>query len=168
RAEVAPGGLPGADGGALPAQAAGQPAPAGLRAALAGGERHLAAQAAAGLGAVRQVGGVARARMLPPGTHPQPHDPRRYGVEGFNRASALHRPTKVLPRLMRRGDPSTRDRRAVLGIRTGSCNPSLPRQLDGQTRGLQLLTLLVAYNAAPCEKCFYKACASDGMGLCRN
>src|SRR5262249_58420189 len=87
RAAVAQGALPAADGPALPQEAAGQPAPARLRAALAGGERHLATQAAAGLGAGRQDGGAARARVLPPRTHPQPHDPRRYGVEDFNRAA---------------------------------------------------------------------------------
>ena len=38
------------------------------------------------IGPARQVGRVARARVLPACTHPQPHAPRRYRVEGFNRA----------------------------------------------------------------------------------
>ena len=54
---------------------------------LAGGERLLPTQAAARLGAAGQVGCVARTRVLPAGTHPQPHAPRRYRLEDFNRAS---------------------------------------------------------------------------------
>ena len=53
---------------------------------LAGGERLLPTQAAARLGAAGQVGCVARTRVLPAGTHPQPHAPRRYRLEDFNRA----------------------------------------------------------------------------------
>ena len=73
-------------GQAVPQEAAGQPAQARLRAALAGGERLLPTQAAARLGAAGQVGCVARTRVLPAGTHPQPHAPRRYRLEDFNRA----------------------------------------------------------------------------------
>ena len=76
--EVAQDSLPAADGQAVPQEAAGQPAPARVRAALAGGERLLPAQAAARLGPAGQVGCVARARVLPACPHPQPHAPRRY------------------------------------------------------------------------------------------
>jgi hypothetical protein len=65
-AEVAADALPAADGETLPQEAAGEPVPAGLRAALAGGERVLAAQAAAGLGAAGPIGCLPRAGMLPP------------------------------------------------------------------------------------------------------
>src|SRR5262249_21819933 len=70
-----------------PQEAAREPPQAGLRAALAGGERLLPTQAVARLGAARQVGCVPRARVLPPRAHSQPDAPRSHGVEGFNRAS---------------------------------------------------------------------------------
>ena len=75
------------DGQAVPQTASRQPVQAHVRAALAGGERLLAAQAPARIGPARQVGRVAQARVLPACTHPQPHAPRRYRVEGFNRAT---------------------------------------------------------------------------------
>src|SRR5262249_5352393 len=78
--------LPAADGPALPQEAARQPPPAGVRPALADGERLLPAQAAAGLGPAGQVRRLPRARGLPPRTGPRPEAPRPYRVEGFNRA----------------------------------------------------------------------------------
>ena len=39
-------------------------------------------------GAAGQVGCIARTRVLPAGTHPQPHAPRRYRLEDFNRAGS--------------------------------------------------------------------------------
>ena len=56
--------------------------------------RLLPTQAAARLGAAGQVGCVARTRVLPAGTHPQPHAPRRYRLEDFNRATTTPRPTR--------------------------------------------------------------------------
>ena len=56
----------------------------------------LPTQAAARLGAAGQVGCVARTRVLPAGTHPQPHAPRRYRLEDFNRASCG--PSDIWPR----------------------------------------------------------------------
>lgn len=55
RAEASQEPLPAADGEGVSPEVAGQPASAGVRAALAGGECLLAAQAVAGLGAARQV-----------------------------------------------------------------------------------------------------------------
>src|SRR5262249_60569635 len=86
-AAVAEDALPQADGQALPEETEGQPASAGVRAALAGGKRLLPAQAAARLGPWCQVGRLARARVLPARAHPQHHAPRSYRIEGFNRAT---------------------------------------------------------------------------------
>src|SRR5262249_59658175 len=86
-AAVAEDALPQADGQALPEETEGQPASAGVRAALAGGKRVLPAQAAARLGPWCQVGRLARARVLPARAHPQHHAPRSYRIEGFNRAT---------------------------------------------------------------------------------
>src|SRR5262249_7964508 len=75
-------------------EAAREPPQAGLRAALAGGERLLPTQAVARLGAARQVGCVPRARVLPPRAHSQPDAPRSHGVEGFNRATNAEKALK--------------------------------------------------------------------------
>ena len=49
--------------------------------------RILVLEEAAGLGAAGPVGCLPRARMLPPRADSQHHAPRRYRVEGFNRAT---------------------------------------------------------------------------------
>src|SRR5262249_32747310 len=85
-AEMASDALSPADEEAFPPATAAEPLPPGLRAALAGRERLLAAQATVGLGVAGQIRGLSGTRRLPARLDSQPDAPRRYGVEDFNRA----------------------------------------------------------------------------------
>ena len=89
--EVAEDQVPPADGQAVPQEAQGQPAPACVRPAVAGGVGLLPAQAAAGQRPRRAVGRLAGAGVPAPGADPQPH------AAGGRLEGHLARPAGMLP-----------------------------------------------------------------------
>jgi hypothetical protein len=108
--------------GCWPTPQRGQPAPAGVRPAVAGRERLLPAQAATRQCGRRALGRQPQARVLPPRTDPQPDATRRYRLTRFQQS--------ILDKNTKNRAPEVDRRRIVRDHHTSDNSATRPQTVD--------------------------------------